>query len=93
MPVAKKGCVGSPSFDPDERVKDKAAQESALQDLGKDAFKDAITSWFKLPATDKYVYHAMTSVQLAEVQDVVQKGRANGLHDWYRNEDKKPVSV
>lgn len=90
---SKKGCLGSPAFDPDERVHDAAAREEALDHLRKDGFRDAITSWFKLPTGDKYVYHAITSVLLAQVQDFVDKGRANGLHDWYRNEAGEVVSL
>ncbi|KAH8908075.1 hypothetical protein BR93DRAFT_967925 [Coniochaeta sp. PMI_546] len=82
----KKGCVGSPGFDPDERVPDAAAREEALTHLQKDEFRDAISSWFRLPKTDNYVYHAITSVLLAQVQDIVDRGRDNGLHDWYQDE-------
>ncbi|KAB5560043.1 hypothetical protein GE09DRAFT_1115430 [Coniochaeta sp. 2T2.1] len=88
---AKKGCVGSPAFDPDERVHDAAARGEALAHLEKDEFRDAISSWFKLPKADRYVYHAITSVLLSQVQDVVNRGRANGLHDWYRNETGEPL--
>lgn len=88
-----KGCVGSPSFDPDERVHDTAAREEALAHLQKDDFSDAISSWFKLPKADKYVYHAITSVLLAQVQDIVSRRGANGLHAWYRNEAGEAVSL
>lgn len=88
----KRGCVGSPTFDPEHEVHDAASRDQAIALLKKDDLQDAIRSWFKLPATDKYVYHAITSVQLAQVQEVVKRGRANGLHDWYRNEAGEPVS-
>jgi hypothetical protein len=84
--------VGSPAFDPDKQIQDSAAREEALAHLQKNEFKDALSSWFKLPAGDKYVYHAITSVLLAQVQVVVDNGRTNGLHDWYRNEAGEVVS-
>lgn len=89
----KQGCVGSPTFDPAQQVRDEGAREEALAHLRKDELQDAVRSWFKLPATDKYVYHAITSVQLAQVQEVVKRGRANGLHDWYRNDAGEAVSI
>lgn len=92
-PVApKQGCVGSPTFDPEQQVRDERAREEALAHLREDEFEKAIRSWFKLPATDTYVYHAITSVELAQVQDVVKRGGAHGLHDWYRNDAGEPVS-
>jgi hypothetical protein len=90
---ARKGCVGSPAFDPDERVHDAAAREEALAHLQKEEFRDAISSWFRLPKADKYVYHAITSVLLAQVQDIVNRGGDNGLHDWYRDEAGEAVSL
>lgn len=89
----KKGCVGNPLFDPDERVHDTAAREEAFTHLQKDEFRDAISSWFRLPKTDNYVYHAITSVLLAQVQDIVDRGRDNGLHDWYQDEAGAAVSL
>lgn len=90
--ASKKGCVLSPAFDPDERVHDTQAREEALAHLQKDEFADAISSWFKLPKNDKYVYHAITSVLLPQVQEIVSRGGANGLHAWYRNEAGEVVS-
>ncbi|KAL1870021.1 hypothetical protein VTK73DRAFT_2830 [Phialemonium thermophilum] len=89
--MAQKGCVKSLSFDPDVQVRDEKAREEALVHLQKNDFRQAITTWFKLPLSDNYVYHAITSTQLAQVQEVIDHGRANGLHDWYRDEDNKPL--
>jgi hypothetical protein len=88
----KKGCVGSPAFDPNQRVHDAAALDEALAHLQKDEFSDAIASWFKLPTDDKYVYHAIASVLLGQVQDLVNRGAANNLHAWYRDETGQAVS-
>lgn len=46
-----------------------------------------------LPFDDTYTYHAVTSVQLPQVQHVVSLGGVNGLHAWYRNEDDSFVSL
>jgi hypothetical protein len=90
--MAKKGCIGSQGFDPDQQVKDDTARENALEHLRNDQLRDAVTAWFKLPRADVYPYHAMTTVRLPQVQEVVNAGGVNGLHDWYRGEDRKPVS-
>lgn len=90
--ATKKGCVGSRGFDPDQQVKDQTALETAFEHLRRDQLGDAITSWFKLPRADVYPYHAMTTVRLPQVQQAVNARSANGLHDWYRDEDDKPVS-
>jgi hypothetical protein len=84
-------CVGSPSFQPQEAIKDTACQDEARQCLAKDDLLAASRVLFSLPDPDEYVYHAMTSVKLAEVQRIVTLGGINGLHGWYRAEDGSPV--
>ncbi|KAL2209163.1 hypothetical protein CC79DRAFT_1332394 [Sarocladium strictum] len=84
-------CVGSPSFQPQEAIKDTACQDEARQCLAKDDLLAASRVLFSLPDPDEYVYHAMTSVKLAEVQRIVTLGGINGLHGWYRAEDGSPI--
>lgn len=76
-------CVGAPSFDPNTRITDADARTQAVALLEQNDFAGAVKSYFQLPAGDKYVYHAITSVTLPQVQHVVSLGGANGLHSWY----------
>lgn len=85
-------CVGNPAFNPDELIGDAERQKKAAEYLAKD--DDLYTAsrvLLGLPEPDTYTYHAMTSVKLAEVQRVVSAGGVNGLHTWYRHEDRSPV--
>ena len=71
--------VSSSSFDPDQFFD--AWDETCLprdNDL-----RGAITRAFKLPEQDDYVYHAMASVNLAQVQKAISYGGKGGLHAWY----------
>lgn len=76
-------CVGSSSFDPSALVRDASILSRTLALLDQDDFAGAIREYFGIPATDAYVYHAITSVTLPQVQHVVSLGAANGLHAWY----------
>jgi hypothetical protein len=84
-------CVGSPAFKPDEAIQDTARLKQAQEFLTKNDLYNASRTLLSLPEPDGYTYHAMTSVNLAEVQHVVDMGGANGLHTWYRQEDGEPV--
>jgi hypothetical protein len=76
-------CIGSPSWRPDEFVEDEERQKEAEERLGQNDLLRAVAVAFRIPERDAYVYHAMTSVTLAEVQRVVGLGGVNGLHAWY----------
>jgi hypothetical protein len=84
-------CVGSSGFHPEQLIQDSERQRQALELLAQDDFQGASRALLQLPDPDPYTYHAMTSIKLAEVQRVVGLGGVNGLHAWYRNEDKSPV--
>lgn len=85
-------CVGNPSFDPDEAISDAERQKRAVDLLaGSDDLYGASRVLFGLPDPDTYTYHAMTSVKLDEVQRIIGLGGVNGLHAWYRAEDRSPV--
>jgi hypothetical protein len=77
-------CEGNPSFTPADIIQDIERQKQTLAYLEKNDLLRAATCLFGLPEKDTYVYHAMTSVRLAEVQHIVGLGGVNGLHDWYR---------
>ncbi|KAH8886742.1 hypothetical protein GQ53DRAFT_796617 [Thozetella sp. PMI_491] len=79
-------CVGAPEFVPDQRIADASARDRALELLEKNDLKGAIESWFMIPSTSQYIYHAIGSVVLDQVQKAVEAGGVNGLHAWYRSE-------
>ncbi len=79
-------CVGAPAFVPALQVQNVTAREDALKHLEGNDFDRAIASWFQLREDPPYVYHAIASVTLPQVQSVVKLGAANGLHAWYRSE-------
>jgi len=92
MTARNKGayCVGSPSFNPNAAIKDSATHAKALRILDEsDDFETAIRTWFALPPREKddYVYHAITSIKLARVQQMVNDAAKSGissvLHAWY----------
>ncbi|TEA12809.1 hypothetical protein C8034_v005614 [Colletotrichum sidae] len=85
-------CVGAPDFDPQTYIQDTARQEQANQLLAKDNLYSAVNLSFNIdPKRDTYVYHAIASVRLVQVQGIVNMGGENGLHAWYRDDDGKPL--
>ncbi|KAI2617105.1 hypothetical protein GGR54DRAFT_212626 [Hypoxylon sp. NC1633] len=78
-------CEGAPSWNPTTYIADTALHERAEAHLASDDLQSAITVSFSLPPPhlDPYVYHAIVSVTLPEVQHVISLGGQNGLHSWY----------
>lgn len=85
-------CVGSSSFTPSALTGDPELRKETLALLEHDDFAGAIRLAFGIPADDTYVYHAITSVTLPQVQHVVGLGAANGLHAWYASLDDSSLS-
>ena len=56
-----------------------------------DDLRSSILSTFDLPQKDDYVYHAIASVTLAQVQKAIEHGGKNGLHAWYLDENVQRV--
>ncbi|GAW21285.1 hypothetical protein ANO14919_108040 [Xylariales sp. No.14919] len=79
-------CEGSPSWNPDAYLADPELHARAAAHLANNDLKSAIAASFSLRATDAYVYHAIVSVTLPQVQHVVSLGGAHGLHNWYYGE-------
>ena len=48
---------------------------------------------FNLPEDDNYVYHAIASVTLAQVQVAIDHGAVSGLHAWYFDREGRPVTT
>ena len=96
-------CVGSPTWRPQRYIADAELHARARAHLEQDDFYAAIAESFSLAPfngnasvadkakrQDTYVYHAIMSVTLAQVQHAVSLGRGgdggNGtLHAWYRD--------
>ncbi|KAI1379689.1 hypothetical protein F4677DRAFT_441896 [Hypoxylon crocopeplum] len=78
-------CEGAPSWKPATYIADAALQKRAESLLANDNLQSAIAISFALPppSRDRYVYHAIVSVTLPEVQHVISLGGQNGLHAWY----------
>ncbi|KAH9895412.1 hypothetical protein F4778DRAFT_271294 [Xylariomycetidae sp. FL2044] len=83
-PSRAPACIGAPTWDPTTYLSSPDIHARAESLLAADDFAGAIRTSFALPARDTYVYHAMVSVTLAQVQHVLSLGGANGLHAWYR---------
>ena len=80
--------TGSAQFDPDAFFQAWASRRTLPE--GND-LRSAIVTAFNLPSNDHYVYHAIASVTLADVQQAIAGGDQHGLHAWYLGEDGKPV--
>jgi hypothetical protein len=81
---------GSTSFEPDLFIKQwnlDLVPKSEGNDLN-----GCIQKAFGLKNTDDYVYHAIASVTLQQVQSAVNAGSRNGMHAWYKDGQGKPVS-
>lgn len=79
-------CVGNPDFEPEKAVGDHDRHQAALKLLEeRNDFEGAVRLWFGMPEAgkDDYVYHALASVTLGQVQRGVEMGAEKGLHGWY----------
>jgi hypothetical protein len=85
-PTAK--TIGTAGFEPNEWLD---AWNSSKAPSNND-FGSAIRIAFGLKPKDDYVYHAIASVTLAQVQAAIDHGDANGMHAWYRDEGEAQVT-
>ena len=53
--------------------------------------RSSIITAFDLSNNDHYVYHAIASVTLAQVQEAIDSGGKRGLHAWYLDNDGNAV--
>jgi hypothetical protein len=83
--------VGSRSFDPSLLFEDQSLLDKVHTHLNQNDLRAAIVAAFNLPEADDYIYHATASVTLAQVQNAVIAGPANGLHDWYIDLSANPT--
>ena len=85
--------LGSKSFEPEKLFQDDERLKEAHANLDSNDLRSAILALFSLPENDTYVYHAVASVTLAQVQQAIAQGDQHGLHDWYKDEEGKAVSL
>ncbi|KAL9040738.1 MAG: hypothetical protein Q9180_001727 [Flavoplaca navasiana] len=84
--------TGSTQFEPDAFFATWAKEFKALIPQGNN-LRSSITAAFDLAQSDNYVYHAVASVTLAQVQAAIEHGGGNGLHAWYPDEVGKPSEI
>lgn len=80
-------CQGSVNFDP-YALFTGWATESEIQN---DDLESLVERAFGLKPNDNYVYHAVASVTLGQVQRAIEHGGQMGLHAWYIDEEGKQV--
>lgn len=80
-------CEGSSNFDPEAYFKSWPSSPGTQND----DLETLIKQTFGLSASDSYVYHAVASVTLGEVQRAIGHGGQLGLHAWYLDEQGKQV--
>ena len=80
---------GVPNFDPDALFESWSSGSKSLPN--KNDLRASIISTFHLPENDSYVYHAMASVTLSQVQVAIDQGGDSGLHAWCLDDEGKQV--
>lgn len=81
--------TGASHFDPDALFD--AWLEGSKSLPVSDNFRSSIVTTFNLSQKDHYVYHAIASVMLGQVQQAIEHGGKDGLHAWYLDENGQPV--
>ncbi|KAL8929520.1 MAG: hypothetical protein Q9208_001189 [Pyrenodesmia sp. 3 TL-2023] len=84
--------TGSADFRPDAFFESWAKDSSSLLPREND-LRASITESFNLAQSDSYVYHAIASVNLAQVQEAIGHAGTNGLHTWYPNDHGGPSEL
>lgn len=82
--------VQGASLDP-EKLCERWANHELSAPVDND-LKSAVEKTFGIKSNDTYVYHAIMSVTLAEVQRAINHGDQSGLHVWYLDQNDQPVS-
>lgn len=93
MPATAVGplTIGSSTFEPDELFARWASGDHPLPEDNN--LRSSLRKTFNLGQNDSYVYHAIASVTLSEVQQAIEHGGEGGLHAWYRDDEAKAVRI
>lgn len=84
---SKANTIGSANFDAEQFL----ATWDAKSIPQNNDLRTAIVKAFRLKQTDDYVYHAIASVTLLQVQVAIDHGDLNGMHAWYRDGNGQQV--
>lgn len=82
--------VASSTFQPDDFFERWSKGEIGAP-KGAGDFRRAIIQCFDLGPDDQYVYHAIASVTLEQIQTAVNHGGKFRLHAWYQDANGKEV--
>lgn len=80
--------IGSVGFIPDNFFQTWTSSKTITSGLD---LRSSIIDAFNLSNNDHYVYHAIASVTLSQVQEAIDHGAKHGLHAWYIGDDGEPV--
>ena len=80
--------IGSVEFIPDKFFQTWTSSKTITSGLD---LKTSIIDAFSLSNNDQYVYHAIASVTLSQVQEAIGHGAKHGLHAWYIGDDGEAV--
>ncbi|KAK6358574.1 hypothetical protein TWF730_007900 [Orbilia blumenaviensis] len=89
-PTPRAATTGSSTFAPDSFF-EAWSNEKQRDPVPNNDLRSAIIQAFGLKPTDSYVYHAVASVTLQQVQNALLQGGSRDLHAWYRNEKGEPL--
>jgi hypothetical protein len=78
------------SFNPDTLLENWSDEKYNPIQSGK-PLAQCVREAFGIPSSDSYVYRAQGETTLDITQRVIAAKDANGLHDWYHDDDRKLV--
>lgn len=84
---------GTSSSNPRNYFSEPDCYAKVLDSLSRNDLRSAIITGFGLSSHDDYVYRAIASVTLSQVQGAVEAGTENGLCDWYPAVDGSSVCL
>jgi hypothetical protein len=76
------------NFNPDEFLDNWSEQFVPSEEK---PFERCVRAAFKVSQKDAYLYRAQGTTTLDMTQAAITAKRKNGMHDWYHDEDVKPV--
>lgn len=78
------------TFDPHALLQDWTDGKYNPEHCGK-TFEQCVRVAFNIPKDDNYVYRAQGETTLAMTQKAIGGKRIHGMHNWYHDENGKPV--
>jgi hypothetical protein len=78
------------NFNPDDLLQNWSDEKLSPTHSGK-PFAQCIREAFRIPSSDSYVYRAQAETTLDFTQRAIAAKDANGMHDWYHDDERNPV--